>query len=54
MNGKPITTKRHRKTLAQRLANQEAELKTCTTPAMVKCVLDAIADTTRQIQEARS
>lgn len=37
------------KTLRARLSSQAAELTTCTTAAMTRCVKQAIADTERQI-----
>ena len=47
-------TRRLLKTLTTRLASQRAELETCTTAAMVRCVKEAIADTGRQLTEAGS
>jgi hypothetical protein len=38
------------RTLNNRLATQRAELATCTTAAMTRCVEEAIADTRRQMQ----
>lgn len=39
------------KSLALRLSSQAAELATCSTAAMTRCVKLAIADTERQIAE---
>jgi hypothetical protein len=39
------------RTLTLRLEAQRAELATCTTSAMRRCVWQAIADTQRQIAE---
>jgi len=40
-----------RKTLTLRLHTQRAELGTCTTDAMRKCVQEAIQDTERQLAQ---
>lgn len=45
------TTPRRLLTLQLRLESQLAELATCTTPAMARCVEESIADTRRQIAE---
>jgi len=47
-------TKSLLKALELRLAVQRAELATCTTSAMKRCLWLAIADTQRQIAEALS
>jgi hypothetical protein len=39
------------RTLNARLAAQRAELATCTTAAMTRCVEQAMADTRRQMRE---
>lgn len=41
------------RTLNARLAAQRAELATCTTVAMFRCVEEAMADTRRQMRELR-
>lgn len=41
------------RSLSLRLAAQKAELATCTTAAMTRCVAESIADTERQLAEAR-
>ncbi len=40
------------RTLNLRLQAQKAELATCTTAAMIRCVMGAIMDTERQLSEA--
>jgi len=47
----PRPTARAIKTLRLRLQAQTAELATCRTPAEVRCVKEAIADTERQLTE---
>ena len=47
----PRSTKSALRTLSLRLDVQRAELATCTTSAMRRCVWLAIADTQRQIAE---
>lgn len=41
------------RSLTLRLQAQTAELATCTTAAMTRCVAESIADTERQLAEAR-
>lgn len=40
------------KSLTLRLQAQQAELATCTTAAMTRCVAESIEDTKRQLREA--
>ncbi len=51
-NTTPLRTADHVATLRSRLDYQREELRTCTTPAMVACVLQAIRDTERQLSAA--